>query len=194
MTATPHNPTCQNEDIAAYLDGELDATASARFEAHVGVCETCADSLREQRMLLCELDFMLDRDPALTLPDNFTELLTVRAQADLRGVRGREEHWRALRWCGLLGVAALFLLGGAWREAVWQPLSQFLRLCGTALEFAGNALYDAGTGLALLSRNVGGCLLFRSSWLNLLAMTCTTLALVGLLRLINNYHRAHTKL
>jgi hypothetical protein len=192
MPDTTHNQTCLNDDIAAYLDGELDAPANARFEAHVGMCNLCAGRLREQRALLCELDFMLEQDPALALPDNFTELITVRAQADMRGARDPAEHWRAVRWCGLLGATALVLLGGAWRETVWQPLRQFLQLCGAVLEFAGNALYDAGAGLAFLSRNVSSFLLFRSAWLSWLATAGAMLALIWLLRLINNYHRTHS--
>lgn len=193
MTETPHNLTaCPGEDIAAYLDGELDAPASERFEAHVKVCAFCAERLREQRMLLCELDFLLGDEPALALPQNFTELVTVRAQADLSGVRDRAEHKRAARLCVILGLLAFAFLGGAWREAVWQPLRQLFHLIGTLADFIGHALYDTGAGFAVLSRNVGGYLLFQSGWLSLLVVIALLLALVWLNRLISDYHRTRS--
>ena len=43
-------------DVAAYLDGELDAAGGTRFEQHTKTCAPCATALREQRRLLCVLD------------------------------------------------------------------------------------------------------------------------------------------
>src|SRR2546430_1309338 len=55
MNVTPEN-NCQLEDVAAYLDGELNSCAQTDFESHVIVCSSCASELRTQRQLLCTLD------------------------------------------------------------------------------------------------------------------------------------------
>jgi predicted anti-sigma-YlaC factor YlaD len=191
MSRLPDKPLCPEADCAAYLDGELDAAAAVRFESHLRACEVCAARVREQRALLCELDFLLGREPAPALPDNFAELVTVRAQSDLRGVRQRAERRTALRLCLVLGLFAVALLGGAWREAVWQPLRVALQRLGTVADFAGNALYDTGAGIALLSRHIGRQLLFQSGWQTAAGILLLLLLFFWLARLIGDYHHTH---
>ncbi len=48
------------EDLLAYLDGELDAPERARVEAHLAQCPTCAAALMEMRALAHELDATFD--------------------------------------------------------------------------------------------------------------------------------------
>ncbi|MBV9211845.1 MAG: zf-HC2 domain-containing protein, partial [Acidobacteria bacterium] len=91
---------CRSEEIAAYLDGELDARAVEIFEEHLKACRDCSQELQDQRRLLCALDFALsEHEPALALPQNFAEVVATNAESDMSGVRLRSEHRRALRWC-----------------------------------------------------------------------------------------------
>ena len=182
---------CPSADIAAYLDGELDAPAQMLLEMHVGACAVCAENVREQRGLLCELDFLAEKDKEIVLPANFTEVVTVRAQSDLRGMRNRAEHHKALRWCALLSLAAFALLGGAWQETVWQPLQKVFDLCTTLADFVARTLYQTGFGVAVLSRHVSGYLFFNSFLLSVLTIMGLVLGLFWLSRLISAYHRSH---
>ena len=189
---------CQSEDVAAYLDGELDAQAAARFEQHTKECAQCAALLREQRRLLCALDFALGGPELgdLKLPVNFSQIVTAHAQSDLSNLRTeRAEHRRALRLCLALAVASFALLGGAAvSEKVLKPLGLLIRHAGTVLGFFGRTLYDFGAGLAVIARSIGGHTIFESHALAPLVFLLLAVALVLLPRLISSYHRTHVGL
>src|SRR3982750_1345587 len=102
MSANSDNCIEKSEEIAAYLDGELCATARSEVEQHLKECSACKDKLREQQRLLCTLDFALSDDPSLRLPVNFSQVVAAHAQADMSGLRQRSEHGRALRLCAAL--------------------------------------------------------------------------------------------
>jgi hypothetical protein len=105
-------------------------------------------------------------------------------------VRERVERRRALWLCAALAAASFLLLGGAaLSESVLAPVRGFWRV-GTALfSFLGHALYDAGAGLTVFSRGLGGHWLFASSLSGLLVLLLLALALFTLARMIIRYHR-----
>src|SRR2546421_10463466 len=92
---------CQLEDVAAYLDGELDGVALETFEAHLKTCLECGAELRAQRQLLCTLDFALNESRPFALPHNFTKVVAAHAENDLSGMRKRGERRRALQLCAI---------------------------------------------------------------------------------------------
>jgi hypothetical protein len=191
-------PACQSEEIAAYLDGELNASAAALFERHLKECARCAAELQEQQRLLWTLDFALGGREAerLELPVNFSRVVAAHAQSDPSNLRSvRAERRRALRLCLALGVASFALLGGAAvSESVLKPLSLLIRHAGIVLSFFGRALYNFGAGLAVIARAVGGHTIFESNRLAALAFLLLAVAVVLLPRLIGNYHRTHIRL
>lgn len=190
----PEPQACRSEDVAAYLDGELDASAVALFESHLKECAQCATELQEQRRLLCTLDFALGGNEAgdITLPNNFSEIVMAHAQSDVRGLRSEHaERRRALRLCLALGFASFALLGtAALSESVFKPLGLLFRHAGIVLGFVGRALYDFGAGVAVIARAVGGHTIFESHRLAPLVFLLLAVSLVLLPRLISNYHRA----
>jgi predicted anti-sigma-YlaC factor YlaD len=190
---TANQDACQSEDIAAYLDGELDSVVRHLFEEHLKECRTCASSLEEQKRLLCMLDFALGSsgDAGLPLPKDFAQKVAVRAESDMSGVRRASEHGVALRVCAVLALVSFGLLGGAAiSEAVVQPAFALFKHVTSILDFTGRVLYDAGAGLTVISRDFGGHLLFESHPLVMLASLLLAVALVLLLRRIGNYQRA----
>lgn len=200
MTSEAHckHSDCQSEEIAAYLDGELDASAVALFEQHLKECAVCAAELQEQQRLLWTLDFALGNREVerLELPANFSQVVAAHAQSDLSSLRSeRAERGRALRLCLALGVASFALLGGAAvSESVLKPLSLLIRHAGTILAFMGRALYNLGAGLAVIARAVGGHTIFESNSLAVFAFLLLAVALFLLPRLIGSYHRTHIRL
>ncbi len=48
------------DELIAYLDGELDATERARVAAHLTRCSACAAALAELRVLSRDLDATFD--------------------------------------------------------------------------------------------------------------------------------------
>lgn len=191
-------PACQSEEIAAYLDGELDAHAAALFEQHLQECVACTHALQEQRRLLCALDFAFGGNDVgdLPLPKNFSQVITAHAQSNLSGLRSeRAERRRAVRLCLALAVISFALLGGAaFSDSVMKPLGLLVRNAGVLLGFVGRALYDFGTGLAVIARGVGGHTIFESSRLAALAGLLLVVATLLLPRLISNYHRTRIRL
>lgn len=176
--------------MVAYLDGELDAASLARLEGHLGDCAWCAAELLEQRRLFQELTFALTDEPAIEMPKNFVELVAARAQSDMSGVRDKGERKRALLLCAALAAISFVLLGGtALRESVLTPLISAWTAFAALFSFLAHALYDAGAGVAVLSRGLGGRLLFESRAVGLLALLLFALALFTLARLIVRYHR-----
>jgi predicted anti-sigma-YlaC factor YlaD len=177
-------------DVAAYLDGELDASDGTRFEQHTKTCASCAVALREQRRLLCVLDAAFgDAQQQLQLPANFTQVVKARAQSDMSSVRHRSERRRALLLCAGLAALSFALLGWqAWDE-LFAPLRAVAGVVATMLDMAGHAIGEAFAGIALMLRVLGGQLLNEPSAFRTATYIILALAIVLLFRLIGNYHR-----
>jgi anti-sigma factor RsiW len=191
IVAGPNNSVCRSEAIVAYLDGELDASSLAELERHLKDCAQCAAALEAERRLLRELDLALGDETGPSMPENFAEVVAARAQSDMRGLRARRERRRALVLCSALaGLSFALLGGGALAEAVLAPLRVIWKCAVAVFGFLGHALYDAGAGVAVISRRLGGHLLWQSPrGLSLLLLLLLALALFMLPRLIIRYHR-----
>lgn len=189
---TTRQESCERLDAAAYLDGELAAAASLYFEDHIRECSSCAATLAEQRRLLCLLDNAFGATPEkkLALPRNFAEVVTARAQSDMRGVRGRSEHWRALLFCAALALISSALLGIANLGAVLAPIGGAARTFGGMLLMIARFLAEAVGSLAVILRAAGGNLPIDPPSVKLLVWTLLASAVILLLRLIGSYHRA----
>lgn len=188
-TATRKKSECKSQEIVAYLDGELEGAALALVEEHLAECSHCAAELEIERRLLRELDCTLSSDEALEMPKNFAQVVAARAQSDMSGMRDRRERRRAVSLCLMLAVISVLLLGGAGvRESVFAPLRAIWKGAGVLLNFFGHVLYDAGAGFAVISRGVGGHLVFDSRLRGLLLILLFASALFMLRRLIARYH------
>jgi hypothetical protein len=89
-------------------------------------------------------------------------------------------------------VAVAFTGGAAVSESVFAPLRAIWKGGAALLNFLGHALYDMGAGVAVISRGVGGHLLFESRPVGLLVLFLFASALYMLRRLIAGYHRTRT--
>lgn len=189
MNDFSHDHECRTEDVAAYLDGELDGAASESFEAHLKTCARCPTELRAQRQLLCTLNLAFS-ERSFELPRNFSRVVAAHAESDLSGMRKKSERRRAFQLCALLALLAFALLGAASRALVFQPARSFLRIAGSLFDLAGRAFYDAGTGVAVIVRVVGRALILAPHGLGLVLLLPFVIALALLPLLIVNYHRA----
>lgn len=186
----PNNSTCRSNEVAAYLDGELQQGALLAFEEHLKECRSCTQKLEEQRRLLCTLDMAFGEEKVVTLPTDFARVITAHARADMSGVRERHERRRALRLCIALSLFSSALLGGAaLNDSVFEPVRVFGRVAGAAFGIVWRAVYDAGAALAVVMR-LTGRFAFESHPVSILGYILLAAALVLLLRLIRSYHRA----
>jgi hypothetical protein len=181
---------CPLEEVAAYLDGELDGAALETFEAHLQTCAHCATELRAQRQLLCTLDFAFNESRAFELPHDFTRVVAAHAEHDLSGMRRKSERRRAIQLCAILALVSFGLLGAAARALVFDPVRSFFRVAGSLLGLLWQTVFDAGTGVAVIIRVVGRAAIFgpRSLWLFVALALLISLSLLPFL--IAKYHRA----
>lgn len=181
---------CPLEEVAVYLDGELDGVDLETFETHLKSCAHCAAELRAQRQLLCTLDLAFNQSRAFQLPHNFTRVVAAHAEHDLSGMRRKGERGRAIQLCAILALVSFGLLGAASRTLVFDPIRSFFRVVGSLFGLVWQAVFDAGTGLAVILRVVGRAIVFgpRSLWLFVALALVVSLLLLPFL--IAKYHRA----
>ena len=134
---------CQTDQIASYLDDELDDAALITFEAHLKECFHCKAELAEQRGLLGTLNSAFGHGSDLKLPGDFARIITAHAESDMSGVRGHREHQRALRWCAILSAASLALLGVTTRAYVVGVVRAVGRPVSVVLDLTWTTIYDA---------------------------------------------------
>ena len=184
-----NNYICETENIAAYIEGDLEPDLYAALEEHVKQCARCASELQAQRLFMCELDSALASPFNLAVPANFAQVVAVRAESDMRGVRDSSEHKKALRFCIILGLAAFALLGVASSKAVILNLrSTGARVFGVVGFFA-RATLDAAAGFAITSRVVSRGLIPDSRLAGWAGLLLVVLAIAVLSFLISRYHR-----
>lgn len=183
------NKNCPREEIAAYLDGELDSDALNSFETHVEQCSACATELRSQRQLLCTLEAAFGSARHIELPANFTRVVAAHAESDMHGLRHKVERRRALQLCAALLVAAFMLLGAASNSLIFQPARAFLRLAAGAFDVLLRTLADAAEGVAIIVRMIARTSITSPHGFGILIALVFVIAISLLPRLIANYHR-----
>jgi predicted anti-sigma-YlaC factor YlaD len=187
---TGSNLDCQAEQIAAYLDGDLDAGARVALEAHIQNCQSCVSELNAQRLFLLELETTLASTSNLPVPRDFAQIVAAHAESDMRGVRDWLEHKRALRFCLILVLASFVLLGvAASKSVIFSGRAITSKILGI-IGLLWKALYDAAIGLTVISRVISRGLLPESHLAGLFALLLV-LAVVLLSLLIAGYHRYH---
>jgi hypothetical protein len=184
--------SCCVEDIAAYLDGEMNGDELSRFELHICECKRCVGEIENQKRLLNALDFALDVEKkGLELPKNFTKVVAKTAESNMRGVRQYSERKKALRISVALALLSFVLLGGAsLSESIISPVQRVFKVAGSISEMIGRVIYDAGLGVVVIVRAVSRHFIFDSNALNLFFFCLFMFALFFLSRLILRHRRA----
>jgi anti-sigma factor RsiW len=180
---------CHLGDVAAFVDGELTGAALEHFESHLKTCAPCADELRTQKQLLCTLDVAFNDSRSFDLPDDFSRVVTVRAESDLRGVRKKSERRRALQLCLLLALVSFGLMGAAARGLVIDPLKSFLKVAETLLDFAARAVLNIAESGTVFIRVIARAILFAPYGIGVLSLVTLVFSILVLPFLIARYHR-----
>ena len=183
MSASPYN--CESAKIAAFIDGELGPAEQSFVAAHIEECSSCTAELQDQRQFVCELDSALAGSFNLPVPPNFAEVVAVRAESDMRGVRHRAEHRKAILFCAMLALSAFALLGAGASESVIRNMQSILNKVLGILELFGKAIYDAAAGFTVILRVLSGGLISDS----FATLVFVALAIGLLSLLIARYHR-----
>jgi hypothetical protein len=180
---------CENDQIAAFVDDELDPAYRLAFEDHVRGCDSCAAELRAHRTFMRELDAALAGRFDLEVPPDFARVVAVHAENDMRGVRDRAEHRRALRYCIILGLVAFALLGVASSRAVLASVQSFIKATVGIVRLFGKTIYDAMAGFSVLARVFRRGLIGNAGQADLMALLLFAFVICLLTLLISRYHR-----
>lgn len=130
-------------EVAAYLDGELESSAVVVFEEHLQGCGICLEKLNEQKRLISSLEFMFD-EKDFELPKDFARKIAVRAEADVSGLQTKVERWRAL-WITLSLFAVGVTIGIIGKKSGVLPnvFDRFLTQIWVVGEVLGRFLIDS---------------------------------------------------
>ena len=188
MSATAQEKICERNLIAAYVDGELDQSVTQFFEDHLESCAPCRAELRAHRLFVCELDAALTDSGAIPVPDEFSRMVAARASTDMRGVRTRSEHRKALGISIILALGAFALLGATARDSVFMVAEKFIATCFSVAGLVSTAVYETVAGLAVIFRVLSRKVIVESGSLGPV-LVLLAVAILVLSRLISHYHR-----
>ncbi|MFM9903831.1 MAG: anti-sigma factor family protein [Pyrinomonadaceae bacterium] len=144
--------SCPSDEIAEYIDGELDGAKELELEGHIAGCSLCSVELNQQKQFLRHLDIGLRQEKELELPVNFAKLIVANAESTVSGLRRPRERFNAIFICAGLMLFALFALGA---EAVTllNNLSGIFVQTAAVGSFFGHLIYSVLTGLAIVVRS-----------------------------------------
>ena len=149
---------CPIEDIAAYIDGELDARQEMDLEVHFAGCGSCLFELNRQKQFLCGLNMGLARETELELPPDFTRLVVANAESTVSGLRKPRERFNALFICAGLILFVLFAIGPEARR-VLDGFSTVIEQVAIVGGFFGHLIYAFFIGVAIVLRSIATQLL-----------------------------------
>ena len=180
---------CERNLIAAYVDGELDADLTRFFEDHLDSCAPCRADLRAHRLFVCELDAAMNESGEIPVPADFSRRVAVRATSDMRGVRTRSEHRKALTICVVLALGGFALISAAACDSLFLIARKFVITVFAVAGFVVSTVYDATAGVVVVVRVLSRKVVVEtgSLWPVVAVLACGVLLLS---RLIFKYHRA----
>jgi len=189
MSTTTIEKICDRGLVGTYVDGELDADLTRLFEDHLESCADCRFELRAHRLFVCELDAAMNDSGEVPVPRDFSKIIATRATTDMRGVRTRSEHRKALTICIILALGGFALVGATALSSVFRIAEKFVTTVFGLVSFVASAVYDTAAGFVVISRVVSRKMIIEtgSLWPMLVLLAFGVLILS---RLISNYHRS----
>jgi anti-sigma factor RsiW len=142
---------CPVDEIASYIDGELDAVRELELDAHFSKCAACAEELNLQKQFLCSLESSLKHENELELPPNFTKQIVANAESTVSGLRRPRERFNALFICAALMLFILFALGADAGRVLGGVAVAFDQIAAIGA-FFGHFVYDLFIGVTIVLR------------------------------------------
>jgi len=189
MSTTATEKICDRNLAGAYVDGELDADLTLLFEDHLEGCADCRFELRAHRLFVCELDAAMTGSDEVPVPRDFSRIIATRATTDMRGVRTRSEHRKALTICIILALGGFALLGATALNGVFMIAEKFVTTVFGLVAFVASAVYDTAAGLVVIFRVVSRKFIIETGSLGPM-LVLLALGVFLLSRLISHYHRS----
>lgn len=179
---------CPREEVAAYIDGELSSREEFELEKHLAVCPTCVHELNEQKKLLSALDFALEDENEIELPENFTKVVVANAESNVKGLRCPRERNRAILVCIGLFLLVAFGLGAESSKTIGIITAVGERIFAVGSFFA-HLISDVTVAFTVILRSICLQFVFKSSLTVVLTVGSFLLSLYLFSRLLSR--RSH---
>lgn len=153
---------CPTIEIAAYIDGELDAVFERELDAHFAQCSICTDELNLQKQFLCHLDSTLKQGNDLALPADFTKTIVANAESTVSGLRRPREQFNAIFICAGLFLFILFALG-ADAVGLFNGVSVMFDQTAAVGSFFGHLVYSFFIGVSIVLRSLASQVRFDAA-------------------------------
>jgi anti-sigma factor RsiW len=153
MTFESKTFSCPTDDIAAYIDGELEPVRELELETHFAQCGGCLRHLNEQKQFLRDLDTSLKHEGDLELPASFAKTVVANAESSVKGLRRPSECFNAVFICAALGLFALFAMGSDADRSL-QGVTSAADQTFAAGAFFGHIVYSVFVGIVIVLRAV----------------------------------------
>jgi predicted anti-sigma-YlaC factor YlaD len=167
---------CPTEEIAAYIDGELDSMREDEVEAHLAVCEMCSRELNRQKQFLWDVTSELRRVDTIDLPPDFAKKIAVNAESTVNGLRRPHERFNAIFICVALAFFALFALGTEAANLLSLAFGLIEKAKAVAL-FFGQLLYSFFLGIAIVLRTFITPAVYEATVVIAVTILCIAVAL-----------------
>ena len=185
---TTNQTECPRIEIAAYIDGELSPREELDLEMHFAVCPTCSTELNEQKKLLCALDFALENEEEIELPENFTKVIVANAESNVQGLRCPRERNRALMVCAALFILIFIGLGAETSQTFASVTTVTDKLFAVGSFFV-HLVHDISIAAAVIFRSVFQQFVFKSTLSAVLIGICFVVSFLIFSRLMSRHRR-----
>ena len=145
------DPVCPIDEIAAYIDGELDVSCESDLQEHFAACSRCRDELNLQKQFLHSLETSLRQENDIVLPADFTKKVVANAESTVSGLRRPRERFNALFICAGLLLFILFALGTDARRVLDSAATVIDQVAAVGT-FVGHLVYDFAVGINIVLR------------------------------------------
>lgn len=144
---------CPSFEIAAYLDGELDAHRELELESHFTSCAACLTELNHQKNFLNQLNSRLNNENDIELPKDFTRQIVANAESSVAGLRRPRERFNAVF---IIATFLLFVLFAMGAEAgnVLTGFTNVLEQSAAVGSFFGRIVYSFFVGVVVVLRTL----------------------------------------
>lgn len=172
---------CPREEIVAYIDGELSPREELELDLHLADCKVCLEELNAQKKVSTTLEILLeDKADDFELPENFTKVVTAKAESNVSGLRQPRERSKAFLIFAVLSLTLILGLGTE-IETVWSAFDKFADRFLTLGGFIWHTILEIAIGFAvvfgsLCQHFIYGSLLILIFVLGTLAMTALILS------------------
>ncbi len=150
---------CPSFEIAAYLDGELDAPRELELESHFASCSTCSNELNHQKHFLNQLNSRLSNESEIELPKDFARQIVANAESSVSGLRHPGEQLNAVYIIATLLFFVVFAMG-AEAQGFFSGFASILEKAAAVGGFLGRIVYSFFVGVIVVLRTLAAPLQF----------------------------------